>query len=129
MLISALLSPTGAPARTVMAWREGRFELIVSAKLLNEFQRALTYPKLQRRIPADKASAILTWIASEATTADDVADPPTRSRDPDDDYLLAVAESRRAALVTGDADLLTLGDRFPIFSARDFLDWLDDSAA
>lgn len=30
VLVSALLSPTGTPARIVLAWAEGRFELVVS---------------------------------------------------------------------------------------------------
>ena len=54
VLISALISPFGSPARLLLAWREGRFELIVSPALLAELRRALAYPKLERLItPAD----------------------------------------------------------------------------
>ena len=42
------------------------------------------------------------------------------SRDPDDDYLLALAIDRRAYLVTGDQDLLVLGDDFPILTPAQF---------
>jgi putative PIN family toxin of toxin-antitoxin system len=55
VLISALLSRTGTPAGLLLAWQDGRFELIVSPGLLAEFTRALTYPKLRRLIPASDA--------------------------------------------------------------------------
>jgi predicted nucleic acid-binding protein len=45
---------------------------------------------------------------------------PGRSPDPADDYLLAVAESERAVLVTGDQHLLAPANEFPIHSARAF---------
>ncbi len=125
ILISALLSPAGAPARTLLAWQDGRFELVVSPQLLGELERALAYPKLRRRISESQASAVVAWIGAEAVTVADEDSPPPRSRDPDDDYLIALAQTARAALVTGDADLLVLREQLPIFSAADFLDWLD----
>ena len=124
IVISALLSPTGAPARTLVSWQDGQFELVASPQLLAELERALAYPKLRQRISADQAAIALDWIAREALMADDVRDPPKRSRDPDDDYPVALAERTRAALVTGDADLLVLREELPIFSAADFLRWL-----
>ncbi len=47
-----------------------------------------------------------------------------RSEDPGDGYLLALAARERAPLVTGDAHLLALADRVPVFSPREFLDKL-----
>jgi predicted nucleic acid-binding protein len=43
-----------------------------------------------------------------------------RSRDPGDDYLLALAASTGALLVTGDDDLLELGGEPPIHTPRSF---------
>ena len=125
IIISGLLSPNGAPARTLKAWQEGRFALIASPGLLDELRRALAYRKLRKRIPEESATVILDLLARGATVVDDVADPPARSIDPGDDYLLALAEHQRAVLVSGDRDLLDLRDRFPIFTAAEFLDWLD----
>lgn len=125
IVISGLLSPRGAPARTLRAWQEGRFSLIVSPALLDELTRALAYPKLRKRIPDRAAAAVLDLLAHGAIVADDVPDPPRRSADPGDDYLLALAERHRAVLVSGDTDLLALKDRFPVFTAGEFLDWLD----
>jgi predicted nucleic acid-binding protein len=47
VLISAVLSRGGAPARVLEAWISGRFELLVSPLLLAELERALACPKLR----------------------------------------------------------------------------------
>ena len=125
VLISALLSPSGAPARVVLAWQQGRLELIVSDELLGELERALGYPKLRRRIAPDEAAEIVAWLQRSARVAPDVRDPPSRSADPGDDYLIALAERERAALVSGDRDVLALAAELPVFSPSAFLDWLD----
>lgn len=125
IIISGLLSPNGSPARTLRAWQDGRFALIVSPSLLEELSRALAYPKLRKRVPEKSAIAILDLLARGATVVPDLADPPSRSADPGDDYLLALAEDNRAALVSGDQDLLELREQFPVFTAAAFLDWLD----
>jgi len=46
VIISALLSPNGSPARVVQAWLDGGYELVVSPLLLGELDRALDHPKL-----------------------------------------------------------------------------------
>jgi putative PIN family toxin of toxin-antitoxin system len=124
ILIAALLSPTGAPAQLVGRWLAGEFELVVSEALLAELERALAYPKLRRRVSADEAAELVDLLRDGAVLAPDPPDPPRRSPDSGDDYLLALAETERAVLVTGDQHLLALADRFPIHSARALLDQL-----
>ena len=122
VLISALLSPAGRAADVVRAWRRGEFDLIVSALLIEEVGRALAYPKLRRRIPEDDALAFVHWIAGSATLVDDPeGDPPVNSSDPGDDYLIALAASRRAILVSGDRHLLDLNGEIPVESPSQFL--------
>ncbi|MDQ3553942.1 MAG: putative toxin-antitoxin system toxin component, PIN family [Chloroflexota bacterium] len=126
VLISALLSRTGSPARTVLAWQQGVFELIVSPLLLAELKRALAYPKLRRRIPAAEADRVIEWLGRTATVVPDPASrPPVHSVDPADDYLIALAATKRAVLVTGDIHLLSLRDQLPIHSPASFLALLD----
>jgi predicted nucleic acid-binding protein len=48
--------------------------------------------------------------------------PSTRSRDPGDDYLIALAEREQAVLVSGDHHLLELEAQIPVFSPAAFLD-------
>jgi putative PIN family toxin of toxin-antitoxin system len=70
ILISALLSTAGKPARILRAWLDGRFELVASPLLLAELDRALSYPKLRRRIPAGEAAGFVEWIRRSANMAD-----------------------------------------------------------
>jgi uncharacterized protein len=122
VIISGLLSPSGNPASVLRAWGEGEFELIVSGVLLDEFARALSYPKLSRRISEEDANAVGRWIAASATVAaDPKAPPPVRSTDRGDDYLIALASAERAVLVSGDTHLLDLASEIPVYSPRQFL--------
>ena len=122
VIISALLSPDGTPARVLRTWIHGGVELVVAPGLLAELERALGYPKLRKRVPAEDARDVLDWLASTADMAEDPHDQPTvRSSDPGDDYLIALAESERAVLVSGDDHLLELADEIPVFSPSEFL--------
>ena len=104
VLISALISPSGSPARLLLAWQEGRFELIVSPALLAELRRALAYPKLERLVPPADADAFVAWLSRSALLARDATDPPPiHAADPNDDYLLALVGDYPIA---GPADFL-----------------------
>ena len=120
VLISALLSPSGSPAALVARWLAGEFDIVVSEQLLAELRRALTYPKLRMRINDEEGTAFIDLLSRTATTVEDPATSPRRSRDPGDDYLLALAEAGAAVLATGDQDLLALKD-VPVLSPAAFL--------
>jgi putative PIN family toxin of toxin-antitoxin system len=126
ILVSALLSRAGAPAQLLARWLAGEFELVVSEQLLAELEQVFLYPKLRRRIRAEDAADFVAALRRPATLAGDppVA-PPRRSSDPGDDYLVALAASERAALVSGDQHLLELADELPVYSARRFLETLE----
>jgi putative PIN family toxin of toxin-antitoxin system len=125
VVISGALSPRGTPADILRLLAEGEFELIASRVLLNELERALAYPRLRPHISEADAVELLRWVADSASVVvDPDADPPVRSRDPDDDYLIVLASTHRAALVSGDKDLLALEGEIPVFSPRAFLDLL-----
>jgi putative PIN family toxin of toxin-antitoxin system len=129
VLISGVLSAKGSSAEILRASRDGQFELVVSELLLAELNRTLAYPKLRKRIPPEKAAAFANWVRDHDSLAEDPASPPpVRSRDPDDDYLLALAINRRAYLVTGDQDLLVLSDELPILTPAQFATTLRDTS-
>jgi putative PIN family toxin of toxin-antitoxin system len=124
--ISALLSAAGTPAQILRAFVEGRFELVVSPKLLSELQRALGYAKLQRHINAEESAQYIAWLRDAAVLVEDPGgDPPARSADPEDDYLLSLAAAQQAILVSGDRHLLQLVDDLPIHRPAEFLRRLD----
>jgi uncharacterized protein len=121
VLVASLLAPDGVPARLILRWLAGDFELIISDKVVAELRRALTYPKLRTRVPAADAAAFVELLESAATRMPDPGKSPRRSRDAGDDYLLALAASSSAIVVSGDRDLLMLSDEFPISSPSGFL--------
>ena len=125
VLIAAVLSRRGAPAELVLRAFAGEFELVVSALLLAELEQALGYPKLSRRISPSDAAEFVDLLRTAGLLVPDPATAPRRSSDPGDDYLLALAETAGAHLVSGDHHLLELADRFPIVNARAFLDTLE----
>ena len=127
VLISALISSHGAPARILERWRSGAFELIVSRSLVDELERALEYPKLRKYFLSIEAASYIEIITAGAIHELDPTPYPlrVRSRDPNDDYLLALASQSSAALVTGDADLLELHLELPILTPGGFLNTVD----
>jgi putative PIN family toxin of toxin-antitoxin system len=126
VLISAILSPAGSSANTIRAWLGGKLELVASPLVLQELTRAVAYAKLRERIERDEADQFVEWISDMATMVTDPSEPPTTaSPDPGDDYLIALAESASAALVSGDGHLLGLSDRLPVFSPAEFLRLLE----
>ncbi len=129
ILIAAMLSRSGPPAQIVSRWLAGEFELVVSESLLAELERAFAYPRLRAHVDPSQAAEFVSLLAHGAILAPDPPAPARRSADPGDDYLLALAESERAALVSGDRHLLDLADELPIQTARAFLETLDRGPA
>ena len=128
VLISAALSARGPSAEILRSNRDGALELVISELLIDELTRALAYPKLRKRIPVEKAAAFVSWVRAHGTLVEDPSNPaPVSSPDPDEDYLLALAISRRAFLVTGDQHLLGLPDDLPILTPAEFASKLRDT--
>ena len=116
VLVSALLSKHGAPARLITHWLEGGFELVVSEQLLTELTRSLGYPRLRERVPEEDATEFVDLLRSTASIAPDRSKPPPVSADPGDDYLIALATTSASILVSGDRHLLALAPGLPIHS-------------
>lgn len=114
VLVSALLSRAGAPGRLLALWLEGAFELVVSEELLAELGRALAYPKLREHISPEDAADFIALLRSTASMVAGAERPDPISRDPGDDYLLALAKASASVLVSGDRDLLVLAPELPI---------------
>ena len=126
VLISAVLSRTGAPAQLLLLWIEGRFEIVVSPQLLAELQRVLLRPKFRGRLTERDALDYVALFARRGIRVEDPVEPDRVAPDPKDDYLLALARASGARLVvSGDAhltDLRITGIR--IVTPRTFLDTL-----
>jgi putative PIN family toxin of toxin-antitoxin system len=124
ILVSALLSTTSLPARMLLLWRAGHFDLLTAAEQLDEVTRVTRYPKIRERLTPAVAGRLVNDLRALAVTLDALPAVDV-SPDPDDNYLLAIALTGSADfLVTGDKrDLLGLGTHVGtrIISVRDFL--------
>ena len=128
VIISAILSPGGSPARAFRLWFEGAFELVCSPLVLGELARTLTYPKLRKHIDTHEADELLDLLRRGALMVEDPeTQPGIPSSDPKDDYLIGLAGKSRSVLVSGDGDLLELSEQSPVYSPREFLDLLQES--
>jgi putative PIN family toxin of toxin-antitoxin system len=129
VIISATLSPGGSPAQVLRLWLEGAYELVCSPLLLDELARAIAYPKLTTHINADEAAELLDLLRRVALIMEDPETPPdVVSSDPGDNYLIALAQSSRSVLVSGDRDLLELSEAIPVYSQKAFLTFLRESS-
>ena len=114
----------------VQAGIEGRFEYAVCPRLLAELEEVARRPKIANLVAAD---AVRRFVADVRGGARVEPDPwvESISRDPDDDYLVALSATVGAEfLVTGDADLLDVADPpMSIIGLRAFADLLDSAQA
>lgn len=123
VLVSALITPGGAPGRLLGQIQQGGFALIASPGLLDELEEVLQREEFRRYVDLDAVRDYLEVIQRLAeVVADPEDEPPLRCEDPDDDYLIALAHGRNATLVSGDKHLLDLvASGAPILAPADLL--------
>ncbi len=122
VLVAALLSSGGPPARIVEAWREGAFEVVVSPLLIAELERTAGYDRIRQRLPDGAVQALIETLRGEAIVLGDPPPGPARvPADRDDEYLVALAATAGALLVSGDRHLLALGAALPVESPAAFV--------
>lgn len=87
------------------AWQAGKFQVVVSQALLDELDKVWRRPRLNNRIHAEHAKALLEQLNWRGIMVELTSIPP-RCRDPQDHPVLSTAIDGRAdAIVSGDADL------------------------
>jgi uncharacterized protein len=130
VIVSGILSRSGAPAELLDAWRERRYLLLSSPAIIAEVQAVLKYPRIREKYHLSDEEINLTMalleheallLPGEANVAGSVP------ADPKDEMFLACALDGQADLiVSGDHHLLELGAfrDIPIINARQFLDQL-----
>lgn len=122
-LVSSLLLPQSIPAQAVSkAINSG--ELLFSVSTLNEIYEVLGRPKFDRYLTLDERDAFM-QLLSRLSIMVDISNPVTLCRDPKDNKFLEVAFNGQAtALVSGDADLLSMHPfrSIPILSPKQFLE-------
>ena len=126
VLISALLSPRGTPARLYLLWLGGEFELVVCPHLIEELEGVLRRSKFYDLVTPDEVGEFVEIIRRGAISVENPVDAEAVSRDPGDNYLVALAQAANANhMVSGDKDLTSLRTVVPpVLSPAAFLDLL-----
>lgn len=102
VLLSALISPHGPPDAIYRAWRASKFQVVTSEMQLDELRRASRYPKFQKVLQPHRVGTMINRLHRAVVLGQLV--PEHQPADPDDAFLLAMAEA-------GHADYLITGDR------------------
>jgi predicted nucleic acid-binding protein len=95
-LIAGVLTSQGATSRLLDRWEAGDFELVACPRLVHEVRKALLLPRVADRyeVSAADADAFARKLEEEGLLVDDPVDPPRAvPDDPNDDYLVALAQS------------------------------------
>lgn len=122
VLVSAALAVAGVPGRALDRALD-HYTLAQARETWRELRDTLASEKIGRALPRRARNRFLDRVRRGATFFS-VEAGPAISRDPDDDvYLHLAVVSRAAAIVTGDRDLLVLGEfaGIPILSPSRFL--------
>ena len=113
----------GVPGRILEAWRDSRLQLVLSAAILDEYQRVGQI--LSAQYAGVDLEPILALLAVEAEIIEAPALLTPVSADPDDDKFFACASAAGAGvIVSGDKDLLDHDDwqRVRVLRPRQFVD-------
>jgi len=108
ILLSALLSPLGAPAKLLDAWERKAFTLVACDALIAELRNVASRPFFRARLRASTVELLAAGLQSFSLYCKSMPPGPVAA-DPKDSYLLALAEASQAEfLVTGDKELLSV---------------------
>lgn len=126
VLVSAFIGgPDAAPSQAARAAIEERYRLVLSLKLLEELNGVLSRPKFAPQASEGRASRFIAALLRVAELHVDDPDPPAVTRDPQDDYLVALTRLAGAdLLVSLDRDLLDADLDLSIATPAEFLDRL-----
>jgi len=108
VLLSALMTPASASAQILALWRSRKFDIVTAGEQLDEIARVTRYPKIRARLSPALAGRFVNQLRDLAITVKKLRKVDL-APDPDDNFLLALAEAGHAQfLVTGDKPLLAL---------------------
>lgn len=131
VLISSRISDLGHPARIARAADEGRFELILSERLLGELSEVLMRPRFRRYATEEEVEDLLFGLREKGIFFEDIEAERLVPNDPKDDYLVALTRASDADyLVSGDPHLAGAKDKVPVtvLTPRQFSELLESES-
>lgn len=110
VLLSALFIRQSTAAQVVNAWRRGAFDLLTCELQLQEIRAVTRRPAIRALIRPALAGELVNQLKNMAKWIETLP-PITRSPDPFDNFLLAMAEA-------GQADVLVSGDKRGVLALK-----------
>ncbi len=110
VLLSALFIRKSTAAQVVNAWRRGAFDLLTCELQLQEIRAVTRRPTIRALIRPALAGELVNQLKNMAKWIETLP-PVTRSPDPFDNFLLAMAEA-------GQADVLVSGDKRGVLALK-----------
>jgi putative PIN family toxin of toxin-antitoxin system len=110
ILVSALVSEHGVPAQLLNAWTDKVFILVTSTTQIAEFTAVTRRPIVRPLLTPSTVGRFINDLHRFATTLDQLP-IVDRSRDPNDNCLLAMVEA-------GAADYLVTGDQRAVLALK-----------
>lgn len=113
VLVSAILSPKGTPAKVLTAWQAEQFHLVLSEAVLDEIDRVLRYPRIVRRHrwSEERLQGFIEDLTHLAIMTPGMVHLTVIAEDPPDDrYLECAIEGEAEYIVSGDQHLLDLAE-------------------
>ena len=125
VIISGMAYPSSVPGKIVQAWRSGTIEVFLSDYILDEVRRVLPRLRHRHQMSDGEIGDLVDILALLAEVIEPVDLLANAVRDGRDTPVLGtlVAGLRVECvdyLITGDKDLLTLSNRYPIITPAEF---------
>jgi putative PIN family toxin of toxin-antitoxin system len=125
VLFSGIAYPASVPGKIMSAWRHGSVDVLLSVYILDELRRVL--PRLTNRhgLTLAEIEDLVDVLSLQAEVIEPLAIIEPDLRDIDDlpvlaTLLAALKASNVDYLITGDKDLLVMGERYPIVTPASF---------
>jgi putative PIN family toxin of toxin-antitoxin system len=110
VLVSAILSPGGNADLALHRWLDGKFVLLTCSEQLAEVKNTLRKPYVARHYKPHDAGRLINLL-STLTLHIERLPVVRRSSDPEDDFLLSLAQA-------GEADYLVTGDKTGLLALK-----------
>ena len=110
VLLAALMVPDGPPDQLVNAFLDDAFALVSSEEQIEELARVSRYTTIRRRLKPSEIGGLVNDIRELSVMIRRLPSVEVSS-DPDDNFLLAMAQA-------GDADYLVTGDKRDLLNIK-----------
>lgn len=97
-----MLQPTGTCGEVIRAWEQRAFLVLYNLELIEEIKLVCKYPRLKKRLKRSRVGRLINQLHSDGEYVRNNRNSRV-SRDPKDDFLIAITERGNAeALVSSD---------------------------